>query len=560
MIGVDGSRVDDRAGARGARRRRAGRAARRRPAELELDRAGRRGLLQRHLPLDRRPRAPLRRLCARAAARRRASRPSAAARATSPSCSEAIEAVDARRAVRRAPRGMAAALELRRPGRDRAPAASAPASTSSGVWLEDEAGRPARAARVHRAPSALGPHLAQLPTSCASDSSTPSLGCDAASRSTPRLRPPQHRRRTRGRHERRRASSSLPGDGIGPEIVAAARRLLEAARRVRVRRARRSAAPRSTRTAPRSPTRCWRPAAPPTPSCSARSAARSGTRPTPTRRAPSRACSGCARGSACTPTCARCGPSPALLDASPLRAERIEGTDLLVVRELTGGIYFGDSGRDGDRAHDDCAYTVAEIERIARVAFERARGERRGGRRSPRSTRRTCSRPRASGARRSSRVAGELRRRRARPHAGRQRRDAARLASRRDFDVILTENLFGDILSDEAAMLTGSLGMLPSASLGAERPGPVRAGPRLGARHRRQGHRQPARDLPLGGDDAAPRPRPPRRGRARRGRRRRARSSDGLRTARPARRRRGRRPGRGGHRGDDRRRALEPST
>src|SRR5262245_52157414 len=70
-------------------------------------------------------------------------------------------------------------------------------------------------------------------------------------------------------------------------------------------------------------------------------------------------------------------PSPALLDASPLRRERIEGTDLLVVRELTGGIYFGESGRDGDRAHDDCAYTVAEIERIARVAFEAA-GERRG--------------------------------------------------------------------------------------------------------------------------------------------------------------------------------------
>ena len=66
-------------------------------------------------------------------------------------------------------------------------------------------------------------------------------------------------------------------------------------------------------------------------------------------------------------------PSPALLDASPLKRERIEGTDLLVVRELTGGIYFGESGRDGDTAHDDCAYSVAEIERIARVAFGSAR-------------------------------------------------------------------------------------------------------------------------------------------------------------------------------------------
>src|SRR4051794_2051604 len=70
-------------------------------------------------------------------------------------------------------------------------------------------------------------------------------------------------------------------------------------------------------------------------------------------------------------------PSPALVGASPLRPERIAGTDLLVVRELTGGIYFGDSGRDGDTAHDDCAYSVEEVERIARVAFEAA-GERNG--------------------------------------------------------------------------------------------------------------------------------------------------------------------------------------
>src|SRR5215218_8811220 len=66
-------------------------------------------------------------------------------------------------------------------------------------------------------------------------------------------------------------------------------------------------------------------------------------------------------------------PSPALVGASPLREERIAGTDLLVVRELTGGIYFGDSGRDGDVAHDTCEYSVAEIDRIARTAFEAAR-------------------------------------------------------------------------------------------------------------------------------------------------------------------------------------------
>ncbi|HZK16216.1 MAG TPA: isocitrate/isopropylmalate family dehydrogenase, partial [Solirubrobacterales bacterium] len=74
-------------------------------------------------------------------------------------------------------------------------------------------------------------------------------------------------------------------------------------------------------------------------------------------------------------------PSPALVHASPLREERIAGTDLLVVRELTGGIYFGASGRDGDTAHDDCQYSVAEIERIARTGFEsaRRRGESRSG-------------------------------------------------------------------------------------------------------------------------------------------------------------------------------------
>src|SRR5919108_5841095 len=65
-------------------------------------------------------------------------------------------------------------------------------------------------------------------------------------------------------------------------------------------------------------------------------------------------------------------PSPALIHSSPLREERISGTDLLVVRELTGGIYFGDRGRDDDRAHDTCEYSIAEIERIARVAIDAA--------------------------------------------------------------------------------------------------------------------------------------------------------------------------------------------
>jgi 3-isopropylmalate dehydrogenase len=160
-------------------------------------------------------------------------------------------------------------------------------------------------------------------------------------------------------------------------------------------------------------------------------------------------------------------PSEALLDASPLRRERIEGTDLLVVRELTGGIYFGDSGRDGDRAHDDCAYTVEEIERIARVAFEAA-NERRG---------RVTSVDKAN-VLETSRLWRETVTRLA-PEYEEIELDhllvdnaAMQLVSGpTNFDVIVTENLFGDILSDEAAMLTGSLGMLPSASLGEKGPG-----------------------------------------------------------------------------------------
>jgi 3-isopropylmalate dehydrogenase len=160
-------------------------------------------------------------------------------------------------------------------------------------------------------------------------------------------------------------------------------------------------------------------------------------------------------------------PSEALLDASPLKRDRIDGTDLLVVRELTGGIYFGDSGREGDSAHDDCEYTVEEIERIARVGFEAA-GERRG---------KLTSVDKAN-VLETSRLWRETVTRLA-PEYEEIELDhllvdnaAMQLVSRpAEFDVIVTENLFGDILSDEAAMLTGSLGMLPSASLGEKGPG-----------------------------------------------------------------------------------------
>jgi 3-isopropylmalate dehydrogenase len=163
-------------------------------------------------------------------------------------------------------------------------------------------------------------------------------------------------------------------------------------------------------------------------------------------------------------------PSPALVGASPLREERIAGTDLLVVRELTGGIYFGDSGRDGDVAHDTCEYSAEEIDRISRTAFDAARRRGEGSGRRPKVT----SVDKAN-VLETSRLWREV--------VGRVAADyedvelehllvdnaAMQLVSRpADFDVVLAENLFGDILSDEAAMLTGSLGMLPSASLGAE--------------------------------------------------------------------------------------------
>jgi len=163
-------------------------------------------------------------------------------------------------------------------------------------------------------------------------------------------------------------------------------------------------------------------------------------------------------------------PSPALVGASPLREERIAGTDLLVVRELTGGIYFGDSGRDGDVAHDTCEYSVSEIDRIARTAFDAARRRADSSGRKPKVT----SVDKAN-VLETSRLWREVVGNVAGDYEDVELENllvdnaAMQLVSRpADFDVVLAENLFGDILSDEAAMLTGSLGMLPSASLGAE--------------------------------------------------------------------------------------------
>jgi len=158
-------------------------------------------------------------------------------------------------------------------------------------------------------------------------------------------------------------------------------------------------------------------------------------------------------------------PLPALYDASPLRRERIEGTDLLVVRELTGGIYFGEKTRTATSASDVCSYTTEEIERIARVAFKVARAK-------------VTSVDKAN-VLETSRLWREVvvgLHSREFPHIQLEHvlvDNAAMqlVAAPRHFDTIVTDNMFGDILSDEAAMITGSIGMLPSASLSGDGPG-----------------------------------------------------------------------------------------
>jgi 3-isopropylmalate dehydrogenase len=157
----------------------------------------------------------------------------------------------------------------------------------------------------------------------------------------------------------------------------------------------------------------------------------------------------------------------ALVDASPLRPERIAGVDMVIVRELTGGLYFGKpQGRqdtaEGRAAVDTLSYHDYEIERLLRVAFELARQRRK----------KVTSVDKAN-VLASSRLWRELFHEVAADYADVATEDvlvdacAMHLIRRpSDFDVIATENMFGDILSDEASMLTGSLGMLPSASLG----------------------------------------------------------------------------------------------
>lgn len=152
-----------------------------------------------------------------------------------------------------------------------------------------------------------------------------------------------------------------------------------------------------------------------------------------------------------------------LMSASPLKPELLRGVDMMVVRELTGGIYFGEKTRDATSASDLCTYHTFEIERIVRVAANLAKGRRK----------KLCSVDKAN-VLETSRLWRDTTDRllsQEYPELAVETLlvDAAamHLLSRPvDFDVIVTENMFGDILTDEASMLAGSLGLLPSASLG----------------------------------------------------------------------------------------------
>jgi 3-isopropylmalate dehydrogenase len=161
-----------------------------------------------------------------------------------------------------------------------------------------------------------------------------------------------------------------------------------------------------------------------------------------------------------------------LLDASPLKREIVAGTDILFVRELTGGIYFGESGRkpheSGEQAFNVMIYSTHEIERVVRVAGEAAR-RRRG----------MLTMVDKANVLETSRLWRQVSERVVKAEFPDLKYNvvlvdamAMHLISRpRDFDVIVTENLFGDILTDEASMLPGSLGLLPSASIGSSGPG-----------------------------------------------------------------------------------------
>jgi 3-isopropylmalate dehydrogenase len=157
---------------------------------------------------------------------------------------------------------------------------------------------------------------------------------------------------------------------------------------------------------------------------------------------------------------------PSLLDKSPLKKERIEGTDLVFLRELTGGIYFGERGRknDGNTAFDTCTYTREEVKRIAKKGFELAMTR----------SKRLCCVDKAN-VLESSRLWRETVQAMEKdyPEVEVAYEFVDAVAMRlvqwpNSYDVLITENLFGDILTDEASVISGSMGLMPSASVGTD--------------------------------------------------------------------------------------------
>ncbi|GGF66224.1 3-isopropylmalate dehydrogenase [Wenyingzhuangia marina] len=157
---------------------------------------------------------------------------------------------------------------------------------------------------------------------------------------------------------------------------------------------------------------------------------------------------------------------PSLLDKSPLKRERIEGTDLVFLRELTGGIYFGEKGRrdGGDTAFDNCVYTREEVQRLAKKGFELAMTR----------SKKLCCVDKAN-VLETSRLWRETVQAMEKdyPEVTVAYEFVDAVAMRlvqwpNSYDVLITENLFGDILTDEASVISGSMGLMPSASMGAD--------------------------------------------------------------------------------------------
>ncbi|GLQ21135.1 3-isopropylmalate dehydrogenase [Algimonas porphyrae] len=156
-----------------------------------------------------------------------------------------------------------------------------------------------------------------------------------------------------------------------------------------------------------------------------------------------------------------CKPYDGLLDRAPLKRDRLEGTDFVVMRELTGGIYFGAKGRDAGGAYDECRYSEAEVERIAIKAFDLAMQRRRKVTSVDKSNVLETSRLWRETVEQVSRRYPEV----TLEHLLVDAMTMHMLTRPTDFDVVLTENMFGDILTDEASVLCGSMGVIPSASL-----------------------------------------------------------------------------------------------